>query len=329
MIEKEIIKKKLKEFEIQEYIAEVLDRPGYSHTTIQKTPLGEKVTIYTSKPGFIVGRKGSNIKALTEVLKIKFGFENPQIEVSEIEDPNLNPHSVAKHIVHTFERFGPQRFKFLGYKMLDTIISAGAVGTEIVISGRGVPSQRSRTWRFSAGHLKKSGDVAESLISKGFAVAHLKSGSVGVKVSILNPDVILPDSIKIKDIPTSKQEEIIEGDKEEKVKEEIREKTEEKKTEDPKKTSDKKEVKASPKEEKKVEEVKEEKKESPKEKKKVEEVKEEVKEELKEEGMKEEVADKVAEEVKEESGEEIAKEATKKEEKVPTAAELAKKKSKE
>ena len=148
MIERDIIKKKLKEFEILEYIAEVLDRPGYSHTTIQKTPLGEKVTIFTSKPGFIVGRKGANIKELTEVLKIKFGFENPQVEVSEIDNPNLNPHSVAKHIVHTFERFGPQRFKFLGYKMLDTIIQAGAIGGEIIISGRGVPSQRAKSWRF-------------------------------------------------------------------------------------------------------------------------------------------------------------------------------------
>jgi small subunit ribosomal protein S3 len=305
MIEREIIKKKLKEFEILEYIAETLDRPGYSHTTIQKTPLGEKVTIYTSKPGFIVGRKGANIKALTEVLKVKFGFENPQVEVSEIEDPNLNPHAVAKHIVHTFERFGPQRFKFLGYKMLDTIIKAGAVGGEIVISGRGVPSQRSKTWRFSAGHLKKSGDVAENLISKGFAVAHLKSGSVGVKVSILTPDVVLPDTIRIKEIVSSKQEEIVEGEKEEKVKEEIKAKAPEVKEE---KTTKKKEVKPS-----KKEEIKEE-------------VKEEIKEELQKEGMKEKVAEKVAEEVKEESGEEITKEVIKKEEKVPTAAELAKKK---
>ena len=314
MIERDIIKKKLKEFEILEYIAEVLDRPGYSHTTIQKTPLGEKVTIYTSKPGFIVGRKGANIKELTEVLKIKFGFENPQVEVSEIDNPNLNPHSVAKHIVHTFERFGPQRFKFLGYKMLDTIIQAGAIGGEIVISGRGVPSQRSKTWRFSAGHLKKSGDVAENLISKGFAVAHLKSGSVGVKVSILTPDVVLPDTIKIKSTVIVKQEETLEGEKEEKVKEEIKEKA-------PKEKSSKKK-----------EEVKEEHKKTaakePSEKKEEikEEVKEEVKEELQKEGMKEEVAEKVAEEVKEESGKEIIKEVTKKE-KVPTAAELAKKKA--
>ena len=113
MIERQILSKKVKEFQVTEYIANVLDKPGYSHTEIQRTPVGEKVIIYTSKPGLIVGRKGSNIKELTEVLKEKFGMENPQIEVAEIENPNLNPHSVAKHIVHTFERFGPSRFKFL------------------------------------------------------------------------------------------------------------------------------------------------------------------------------------------------------------------------
>ena len=269
MIERDIIKKKLKEFEILEYIAEVLDRPGYSHTIIQKTPLGEKITIFTSKPGFIVGRKGANIKDLTVVLKDKFGMENPQIEVSEIDNPNLNPHSVAKHIVHTFERFGPSRFKFLGYKQLEDVMSAGAVGAEIVISGRGVPSQRSKTWRFSAGHLKKSGDVAENWISKGFAVAHLKSGSVGVKVSILTPDVILPDQIKIlkeeeivvepvKETPKEKvKEEVKEEIKEELIKEEkVDEKTAAKVAEEVVEESEKEIIKNIPKEKpKKVEKV--------------------------------------------------------------------------
>ena len=75
-------------------------------------------------------------------------------------------------------------------------MDSGATGAEIVISGRGVPSQRSKTWRFTAGYLKKSGDISENYVSKGFAVAHLKSGAVGVKVFILTPDVRLPDDIQ-------------------------------------------------------------------------------------------------------------------------------------
>ena len=248
MIERQIVSKKLKEFQITEYIANVLDKPGYSHTEIQRTPLGEKVIIYTSRPGLIVGRKGSNIKELTEILKTKFGMENPQIEVSEIDNPNLNPLSVAKHIVHTFERFGPSRFKFLGYKMLQDIMDAGALGAEIVISGRGVPSQRSKTWRFTAGYLKKSGDISENYVSKSVAVAHLKSGAVGVKVFILTPDIKLPDDIKIHALIkeekkveiTPVKEEVVE-EKEEEPKEEKKEKKEKKKP--AKKKSAKKEKK--------------------------------------------------------------------------------------
>ena len=206
MIERDIIKKNLKEFQIKEYMADVIGKSGYSHTEIQRTPLGEKVVVFTSKPGLIVGSRGKGIKELTEVLKNKFGLENPQVEVSEIDRPFLNPKSVSKEIVSTFERFGPRRFKFTGYKMLESIMAAGAQGAEIVITGRGIPSTRSKSWRFSAGHLKKSGDVSENFVSRGYSIAHLKSGAVGVKVSILTPDVELPDTINLKEIVVEEKE---------------------------------------------------------------------------------------------------------------------------
>lgn len=246
MIEKDILSKKIKEHQITEYISNVLDKPGYSHIEMRRTPLGEKIIIFTSKPGLIVGRKGANVKELTEVLKRRFKMENPQIEISEIENPNLNPQSVAKTIIHTFERFGPKRFKFTGYKILDNIMGSGAKGAEIVISGRGLPGARAKTWRFSSGHLKKSGDISESFVKRGFAVAHLKSGSVGVKVSILLPDTLLPDHITFKDeevqVEEIKQEpkEIVKVEKKEEKEVKKVEKKETKKKRTKKKTSKKK-----------------------------------------------------------------------------------------
>ncbi len=210
MIEKKILSKKMKEFEIEEYISRIIDKPGYSHTEIQRTPLGEKIIMHTSKPGLIVGRGGENIRMLTEVLKKKFNMENPQIEVAEIENPNPNPQTVARYIIHTFERFGPKRFKFVGHKVLQSIIDAGAIGAEIVISGRGLPGRRAKTWRFFEGHLKKSGDISENYIKRGFSVARLKSGSVGVKVSILTPDIILPDKIVFRKEDLEKEKKKIE-----------------------------------------------------------------------------------------------------------------------
>ncbi len=200
MIEKQVLKKKIKEYLLQEHIAEELPKGSYSRLELKKTPLGEKVIIYTSRPGLVVGSKGANINRLNRLLKSKFEMENPEIEIAEIDSPNLDPESVAERIVSSFERFGPKRFKSVGYRALQDIIDAGAIGAEVVISGRGVPSSRAKRWRFIAGHLKKSGDVSENLIKRGLSVARLKSGSIGVKVSILTPDIKLPDDIKFKDI---------------------------------------------------------------------------------------------------------------------------------
>ena len=219
MIEKQILKKKIKEYLLQDHIAGELPKGSYSKLELKKTPLGEKIIIYTSRPGLVVGSKGANINRLNKILKTKFEMENPEIEIAEIENPNLDPKSVAERIVSSFERFGPKRFKSLGYRVLQDVINAGAIGAEIVISGRGVPSSRAKTWRFLAGHLKKSGDVSENLIKRGLSVARLKSGSVGVIVNILTPDIKLPDDIKFIERPVEVKEIKKEKIEEEKVKE--------------------------------------------------------------------------------------------------------------
>lgn len=220
MIEKQFVLQKKREFLVQEYLSKNLPKTGYSHIAIKKTPLGEKIIVYTSRPGLVVGRKGDNIARLTRELKDKFKMENPQIEVAEIDNPNLNPKSVADRIVSSFERFGPKRFKSIGYRALQNMIDAGALGAEVVISGRGVPGSRAKSWRFSAGHLKKSGYISESVVNRAISVAELKSGVIGIKVSLLPPNTILPDSIKLKEIEKKVEvKEIKEPIEEEKKKE--------------------------------------------------------------------------------------------------------------
>ena len=98
MIEREFVNQRKREFQSQEFIAESMKNVGHSHTKLQKTPLGEKITIYTSRPGLVVGRKGQNISKLTKTLKEKFNFENPQIEISEVENVNLDATIVAERI---------------------------------------------------------------------------------------------------------------------------------------------------------------------------------------------------------------------------------------
>lgn len=268
MIERKFVAEKLRELQVKEFIGQTIGYGKYSYLDIKKTPLGEKIVIHTARPGLVVGKKGENIKLLTEVLKRKFGMENPQIEVAEITNPDLDAQTVADQIVNVLERFGPKRFKSVGYKTLQKIIDAGALGAEILISGRGLPGARAKSWRFYDGYMKKSGDVAVSDVLKAKTVANLMSGTIGVKVSIMLPDTALPDKIMIKK-PVVVNEQLAEKPKEEK-KEENKEASKEeekkpKKKRAPRKKAEKKapekkeEPKAEVKEEPKKEEAKEEK----------------------------------------------------------------------
>lgn len=213
MIEKQIVKKYMKEYLMQEYIKSHLPIGSYSKIDLRKTPLGEKIIIHTSRPGLVVGRKGANLSELTYVLKNKYGMENPQIEISEIQDASLDPKSVAEKIAASFEKFGPKRFKPIGYRALQGILDADALGAEIVLSGRGLPSSRAKTWRFLAGHMKKSGDISENFVKRAFTVANLRSGTVGIKVNILTKDVIMPDEIRLREIPLIVEEVKVEKEK--------------------------------------------------------------------------------------------------------------------
>jgi len=260
MIERKFVSEKLREFQVQEYIALTLNKAGHSRIEIKRTPLGEKIIVYTTRPGLIVGRKGENIKKLTAVLKKKFKMENPQIEIGDIENPLLDAGAVADQIVYTFERYGTKRFKFTGYDTLSKIMSAGAIGVEILVSGK-VPGARAKVWRFSAGYLKKSGDISENHMLRAKVVAHLKTGSIGVQVKILHPSVVLPDTITFKEEekPEIKVEEIKETPEElkeveEEGSKEVKESKEVKKEEKKVKKATKKVVKKKVKEDKPVEE---------------------------------------------------------------------------
>jgi len=256
MIERKFVSQKLKEFQIQEYISDNLKRVGHSHTKLQKTPLGDKVIIYASRPGLVVGRRGENIRRLTEELKTKFGLDNPQIEINEVPNPSIDAHIISEKIANTLERFGTSNFKGVGHKTMEEVMSSGgALGVEIVISGK-IPSSRAKRWRFYRGYIKKCGDLAVSGVKVAYAQANLKTGIVGVQVRIMPPDIKLPDNIQLE------KEEVIEVtsvDIKEKTEEQTKEKKPQKKE---KKALIKPKQKSNPKKETKKEVVKEEKSES-------------------------------------------------------------------
>lgn len=197
MIERKFVAEKVKEYQIQQYITKTLQNVGHSHTKLTRTPLGEKIIIFASRPGLVVGKKGENIKKLTNTLKKRFKLENPQIEISEVDKPELDAQIVAEKIASTIERFGIQKFKGVAHKTMQNVMNSGALGVEIRISGK-VPSSRAKSWRFVSGYMKKCGDIALTGVGKAHAQARLRSGVVGVQVSIMPPDLKLPDDIEVR-----------------------------------------------------------------------------------------------------------------------------------
>ncbi|MEM4181671.1 MAG: 30S ribosomal protein S3 [Candidatus Pacearchaeota archaeon] len=185
MEERKFVAMSKEELGVKNYIKKEFGKGKVSSVKIEYTPVGEKIIISTPKPGVIIGRKGESIENLTAILKKRFKMENPHIEVQEIKVKELDAQLVADDIASSIERFGSIRFKAIAYKALEDMKKAGALGGEVVLSGR-LPSERAKTWRFKFGYLKKTGNQRK-LVDKAQTAAQDNAGVVGVEVSILKP----------------------------------------------------------------------------------------------------------------------------------------------
>ena len=207
MIHKKLMGEKIKEYQIQTFVKESLKGVGLSSTKLQITPLGEKIIVRASRPGLVVERKGQSIKKLTNMLKKKFGLENPQIEIDEVKDTSQDPAIIAESIATYLERFGSARFKSIGHRSLEDAMKGGALGIEIIISGK-VPSARSKNWRFYKGYLKKCGELSINGVKKAYAIAHLKTGSIGIQVRVMPNNYELTDKATVLEKPVTEDEDV-------------------------------------------------------------------------------------------------------------------------
>jgi len=184
----------IRKAEIDEFLWKEFERAGYGGVNVTKTPLGTNIVIYAMRPGFIIGRGGETIKNLAKILEEKFNLPNPQISVAEIEVPELNPYVMASRIAAALRR--GIHFRRVGFWALNQIMSAGALGAEIIISGK-LRTERARAEKFQDGYIPKSGEPAMKYVKKAVTHVQLKPGIFGVKVLIVSPDASFPDEVKI------------------------------------------------------------------------------------------------------------------------------------
>jgi len=187
MIEKIFVKAGITVSDMEKFLRKKVEKAGYSHSEIERTPLGTRIIIYVHKPGLIIGKSGRKIDELTEEIKEKFKIENPMIDVKEVEQSMLDANIVAYRIAKAIEK-GINYKKVCNY-YLEQVRNAGAIGVSIVVSGKLAGKERSRFQKFRSGFVAYSGDYAERLVEKGYSQAMIKPGVVGVEVRIMKQPI--------------------------------------------------------------------------------------------------------------------------------------------
>jgi small subunit ribosomal protein S3 len=192
--EHQFIENGLQRSQIDEFFQEELGRAGYGGMDVAKTPMGTQIVLKAEKPGMVIGKGGENIRKVTTALEEKFNLEDPQIDVQEVDEPDLNARIVADRLANALER--GWYFRKAGHTTIDRIMDAGALGAEIVLSGK-VTGARSRVEKFNRGYIKHNGEPAETVVDHGQGVAVMKLGTIGVDVKIIPPGAELPDDFQV------------------------------------------------------------------------------------------------------------------------------------
>ena len=194
--EHQFIEDGLRRSQIDEFFADELGRAGYGGMDVAKTPMGTQIVLKAEKPGMVIGKGGKNIRKITSELEDRFDMDDPQIDVQEVDEPDLNAQIVADRLANALER--GWYFRKAGHTTIDRIIDAGALGAEIVLSGK-VTGARSRVEKFNRGYIKHNGEPAQEVVDHGQGVAVMKLGTIGVTVRIIPPGAKLPDDFAVRD----------------------------------------------------------------------------------------------------------------------------------
>jgi len=187
---KNVVNNNYRNMELDEFLKEELKDAGYGGVDIQKSPLGTRLTLYVTRPGLVIGRKGSGIKDLTSKLEIKYGLTNPQISVIELEIPELNPKIMCNRIAQLIER--GTAFRRAALWTVNTIKNAGALGVEVTISGK-LRSERAHFEKHSSGIIPKSGNMADRVVKEGITHVLTKMGIMGIRLKIAIKGAVPPE----------------------------------------------------------------------------------------------------------------------------------------
>ena len=223
---KNVIKDNYNMMLLNDFLREKIKDAGFNGMEISKTPTGTKIILHVTRPGIVIGRKGTGIKELTEKIQADFGYKNPQISVEEVQKPELSPSVMCNRMASHIER--GTAFRRATMWTMNQIMEAGAMGVQITISGK-LRGDRSAFEKHVQGVLPRAGEYAKNVVSEDIVHTKTKMGLIGIKIRIANKEKIVPEfkleetskpeieetkEIEQKDVAKTESEQIkIEGEK--------------------------------------------------------------------------------------------------------------------
>ncbi|NLW22798.1 MAG: 30S ribosomal protein S3 [Tissierellia bacterium] len=190
----------IEDYKIRKYIKDNMFIAGISKIEIERAANRVKVSVYTAKPGMVIGRGGSGVESLRKELE-KLTKKNVIINVEEIKVPELDAQLVAENIAAQLER--RVSFRRAMKQAIQRTMRAGAEGIKTAVSGRLGGADMARTEGYSEGTIPLQTLRAD--IDYGFAEADTTYGKLGVKVWIYKGE-ILPTK-KVEEDQNEKEEE--------------------------------------------------------------------------------------------------------------------------
>ncbi|MBN3034471.1 MAG: 30S ribosomal protein S3 [Bacteroidales bacterium] len=181
---KQFSQKLVEDEHIRKYLNARLAKAGISKVLIERTLKLVTVTIFTARPGIIIGKGGQEVDKLMEELK-KLTSKEIQINISEIKRPELDAVIVANAIARQIE--GRISFRRAIKTAVASTMRIGAEGIKVQISGRLAGAEMARNETYKEGRIPLHTLRAD--IDYALAEAHTTYGRIGVKVWICKGEV--------------------------------------------------------------------------------------------------------------------------------------------
>ena len=179
---------------VRNLIMDSMPSAGIANVEIERFPNQVQVTIHTSKPGIVIGRKGSSVKELRAKLR-KLTNKVVKLEVEEISQPDANAQLIAENIAsQLIRRISHSRAM---KRAMMQAMRAGVQGVRIECGGRLSGSEMARKEKMSDGRVPRN--TIRANMDYGFAEALTTFGQIGIKVWVYNGE-ILPQKAKALDV---------------------------------------------------------------------------------------------------------------------------------